>query len=368
MGYLLANLFIIFSGFYITKLPISPIYIVFGLILFLSIIFFKDNLKLNSISIFSLVFMCYLLISQVFVQGESHTSVNVIVSLLYFPITYILIGNLDKDKIIKISNKFINASIILLIVECVWRLTHPVYLTSNHMTEDIRFYMYKFGSIMYQDSNFVGIFILVLFFFVLYLKSNFQYKGNFKLLLLLMLCIFTFSRASILSLILFYGVYKFFNLKNKSFILAYIGIIFTTVVIGVVLYSTYSFFNAGSSFNSKIFIIEQTKQFLLDANLKSKIFGVGFGNSINYLGIASHNIFVTYIVESGMIGLTLFIILNILICIKTRGAACIIMFPFLFNGLSLAGHAVTYLYAIYAVIYALNRNMNNSNINKITAV
>jgi hypothetical protein len=126
------------------------------------------------------------------------------------------------------------------------------------------------------------------------------------------------------------------------------------------------------SFLTKFLIIEKTFDFYRNADLRHILFGVGFGNTVNYFNMGAHNFIVTYLVESGICGLLLLCILWIGILRKTRFEAAIVMVPFLINSMSLAGHAISYLYAIFGIIYILaNRKpdiqmqLNSLGINKI---
>jgi len=208
---------------------------------------------------------------------------------------------------------------------------------------------------MYQDSNFVGLFILSLFFFLLYIKQFTFKKYYLSFAMLTILLLTTISRASILTLFLF--VILYFNrkiiYKYRIFIFIFLIILAFTLFPILLEYRTID-----DSFSTKFGIFDKTIEYISNASVINLLFGVGFGNAVEVLNVGAHNFFVTYIVESGFIGLVLIVILWTYILLKTKFKAGIVMLPFLFNGMSLASGAIPYLYAIFAVILILEKRRN----------
>ena len=64
----------------------------------------------------------------------------------------------------------------------------------------------------------------------------------------------------------------------------------------------------------------------------------------NYFGMGAHNFIVAHFVESGLIGFLTFY--------TSKNKAL----PFLLAGMSLAGHAIPYLYAVFVLIILLEKN------------
>lgn len=346
-----AYILIVFSGLCLNCTGINPIYITaclgFVLLLVLLIqnkIYFKIN---NSISM-AIVFL--LIITGIQAKGESDNSLfNVIFSVVYFIVTYTVIVSIKKEVLIKYCKYFIDFSIMLLFVEAIVRILNP---SSNTLLSDNNsFYQYKYNSIMYQDSNFVGMFIIMLFFFALYLENRHNLNLKKRKMLLLLLCILTLSRAAILVIIALGFLFDKKIKKNKKILLVFI------VGFGI-LYVLTSYMMSDASFMTKFYIIEKTFDFLVNkASWDRVLFGVGFGQSIYYLGIAAHNFFIIYIMETGIVGTLSLLIFWLFIFRESKKYVYYVMVPFLIAGLSLAPLFTPYLYCIFAIIIVLERTV-----------
>lgn len=346
--------FVVFSGFYINLFYIKPVYIA----VFLGIIgyiFFEmktfKNITWDKLSIFTIIWIVYMSISFIFISGYIGTTLNSIMSVFTYFIGVQYLKNRDENRILKISRDFINISIVLLIVEAAIRISHPrVY--------DLSFYRYKFNSIMYEDSNYVGIFIICLIFYSIYLSKYKSEKYIWQKIVLFLLCIATFSRAAIISTLgmiialkifdILYNIAKKLTKKQKITISIIMGLITIIICFLVV-----DFLLRDGSFRSKFYIAELAIKHLKHSNLNQILFGVGFGKTYDYIGIGAHNIVIAYTLESGIIGLIFFIMFTVMIAIKTNGKSLIITIPFLMAGMSLAGFTLPFLYIIYAMIYIL---------------
>jgi hypothetical protein len=360
LNYLTLFFIIPFSGFYITKLLLSPIYIfvIIGSFLSLLIILVQHTIKISKELFMALGLLFYFSISQqIFSSPNISAYVNFNFALVVFIISYIILNKTNTVTIINISEKLVLFSIPLLIYEAYYRITHPVFFVdfAAKGEANLDFYYFKVNSIMYQDSNFVGLFILSLIFFLLYLKEFTQKKYYLFLMILSILIFTTISRASIISLILFSMLYlirhKIYKHRLTVFILSIIIII---ILFPILL----KYRSIDDSFSTKFGIIDKTILYVQNTDFINLFFGVGFGNAVDVLDIGAHNFFVTYLVESGLIGLILVIIFWSQILYKTKFKAGIVMFPFLLNGMSVSSGAIPYLYAMFAVILVLESRRN----------
>lgn len=375
MLYIITNLFIMLSGFYLRIVKISPIYFIYLITLIYSlklllegknIYFFREPIILYAFGL-----ELYLGCSQFFLGGPLNTKINVLISISYFIIAYFLFIKLTRKQILRISLNFIKFSTFFLLIECIWRLSNPNYYfdVNDPANYGLRFYIYKLNSIIFQDSNFVGIYVLITFFFGIYLVKYFKLKLKKYLIVLFVLCLFTFSRASIITLIgfaLFIGIYRY--LGNGNLVLFIKNnikkIVVFSIVFLIILAISANFFFAGTSFSSKIEILRLTGSFMFENNIILNLFGVGFGNAYSYLGWGAHNFITTYYVESGLIGFLGVVIFLFLISKKSDYKNLIIIVPFLINGFSLTSHAVTYLYAVLAATCALEKDKEIFNFNE----
>lgn len=344
-----------FSGFYLTKFGISPVYISFsiGFCFLLILIFLRPKIKLSIEIILCFILLLYFTISQIILfKPDISAFIGVIFSLVYFIVSYLILSKVDNKLIINMSEKMIFFSIPLLIYEAYYRITNPVLILgiAEKGKEDLFFYFYKVNSIMYQDSNFVGLYIISLFFFLLYLKQCTNKKYYLSIIILIILTLTTISRASILTLFLFSIFYIF---KQEIFRFRLI-ILFILIILAPFIYS---FLNnhktIDSSFSTKFMIINNTITYLKNCTFRNFFLGVGLGNAFQVLDIGAHNFIVTYLVETGLIGLLLISIFWLYILLKTNYKVGIVMFPFLFDSMSLTSHSIPYLYVIFAIILTI---------------
>lgn len=355
LNYIALFLIIPFSGYYITKLPLSPIYffILIGSYLSALIIFSSQSIRFDKIMILVSLFLIYLLTSQL-IFGVPNVSafLNFIFSLIVFLVVSIILNKTSSKTIINLSEKLIYFSLPLLMYEAYYRISNPVFFVdfAEKGREDLAFYYFKINSIMYQDSNFVAIFILSLFFFLLYIKQLTDKRYYKSFIFMFILIVATLSRASIISLIFFLILYRF-----RSFFYMYKKIVFFLSIGLIAILTPILLANRtlDDSFSTKFGIFERTFEYWTTTTIVNQFFGVGFGNAYEVLEIGAHNFFVTYLVESGLLGLAFVLIIWMSVLIKTRYKAGIVMFPFLLNGMSMASGAIPYLYVIFAVILTL---------------
>lgn len=79
--------------------------------------------------------------------------------------------------LVKYSKYFVWFTIILLTIETYWRLSHPIFLLEGAVKdyrdmEGMLFYAYKYSSIMFMDSNFVGTYALITYYYYYYLLKK----------------------------------------------------------------------------------------------------------------------------------------------------------------------------------------------------
>ena len=349
--YLSALLIIVFSGFYLYGMKIDPIYIAFLLGVFLlypkAMSNKKLKLKLELLPIY--VFIGYIIITQYLILSNyTKPVINVLLALAYYIVTFRTIEHLNYKKISRISRIFINASIIILMVEAIYRWLHPVDLVEN-ISRGAYIYRYKISSIMYQDSNFVGIYIVVLFFYCIYLRKYFEEKYRIHLIILFVLCLLTLSKASIVTLILFWIIFGMDISKINKIVLLILlggtaGIWFLKMII------------QDDSLMARYALFYYTGKYFKSASIFNQIIGVGFGNAKYYMNIGAHSIFIVFLVEAGIIGLVALLFLWVHIIKKSKGQALIVLLPFSLNALALSGHSITFLYCVLAIICILSKD------------
>lgn len=351
---------ICFSGFYLTKvMSISPIYYAMFLSLFFISIGFvlgeKFTFRVEKITIPVILYILYLLITQFFLTENFSVLINVVMGLFYFLLTIFCLKGLSKDQQLKIIYYFLILSIGLLIVECVWRLSHPMFIDPNNpkfnvfKKPELLIYAYKFRSIMYVDSNFVGVFVLCLYFLCSYLNKKRKYIKYLKIILFI-LAVLSLSRAVIVTIIF----YELLFLLIKKYGVLRVIIFFSVFILGFLISVLY-YFKDDASFMTKFNIISITFDYLEKADLKNILLGVGMANAKDYLNIGSHNLFVTIFLDSGLLGFIFYLLMLIQIVIKTNYKALYVVLPFILAGMSFSPHAVPYFYCILGFIYTFEK-------------
>lgn len=357
INYLIAYLFIITSGYYITRLPLSPIYffMLASLFLFSNVILSKGELLINQKLFIPVMYIFYLIVFQIINQGQLSASINQIMSVSYFFVSFLMLKSIPDKKIIRIAKRTVQFSLLLLTVEAVYRLMNPIWKPNSfidyHNYPTMFFYPYKINSIMYQDSNYVAVFILVLFFLTLYLKRYYSEPLRFERILLFLLALATISRSVTIVIVLFWSFEYARRIKGKMMKVLIAAMVFLAVLIFLYFFSLKDQ-STLIKFNSFI----RTFDVLHDMSFFNIIFGNGIGNSAVLLGgISAHNIIEALLVETGIMGIILFTLIHIHISKLSRGKANYIIFPFLLAGMSLFVNAAPYYYAILGIIVTLEQ-------------
>lgn len=357
-SYISFFLVVVFSTYYITSLYVSPVYIfsIIGFILYIVIFLYEPVFKFDTINKVSILIVLYFSVIQpVFLGADLKTLLNVIFSVAVLIVVRGILPIISTRKIYCASYFILFFSLPLLIFESIYRILNPpserLKFYMDYGMEDIIFYAYKFNSIMFQDSNFVAMLILSLLFFSLYLAIKVKSKKPYFLsAILFLLLLATISRAAIFSAIFFMLLFPargFFYTYRRWFFYALLFIMPMLLIV------SYKLSSLDDSFASKFYIFSQSISYIKNSNLNQLLFGVGFGNAISVLDIGAHNIIVTFLVESGLIGLFLMVVLWVLIILRSSYSVCIVMLPFLLAGMSFASLAIPYLYAMYSIILEL---------------
>lgn len=347
------SILVVFSSLFLTQiLPFSPFY--FGMFfsaIFLFIIFsFLPRFCVIKISCDDRIIfipISFLLFHIVLNTAINSVSIKypllMILSYLFFIFSFcsnsIPIQQLKKSLVV-----LKKTTLILLIIECAYRITHPRFLAWAEGTSDF-FYMYKFSSIMFSDTNETGFFILSFLSFLVYLKDKqiipvkrIEIFVGFTFLVL------SFSRAAIFGFLVF-ALYQFV-FKTMAFMLKLFCVYLTgfgvAIIVGI-------FMNDGS-FMTKIDIFQKTLLYLKNCDIFHFLFGIGMNHSIDALGIYGHNYLSLYSIEFGIVGLVLFLSFIILVLLKRRHTIFLWM-PFLITGLSFVSYFLPFFYFHLGLVY-----------------
>lgn len=354
-------IFIVFSGFYLASLTkYSPVYFAFVVSLFIYIIS-PFKYKVNKSEFVVILFLIHNIVLFFFRFDEINTLINVVISLFVY--VFILSKNdVLRRRVVIISKIFIYFTIVLLLIESIWRITHPIWVNAKgivvaEQTEG-NFYPFKLSSIMFQDSNFVGVYSSTMFFFVDYFTFDYKYLKITIKIILFVITLLTLSRAAVIAVLIVIFIKKIIlskKIKKEDVLLFLIPFFIITI------YIVYSLISTDESFLSKFYIINHAVEYVKKSSFDTLLLGVGFGNAVKYLNIGSHNFIVTYLVESGIIGLFLILYFHFLFLKEYNFWAWDVVLVFFITGMSLVGHAVPFYYSQLALLVLMYKNKITTN-------
>lgn len=341
-----------FLSLYTVKIGTSPIY--FFLILatvmcFIKFFFTKKMYLSIDVIVLFLISIYAFLISSFEINGPN---VSLFFGASVFYIVKSLKGKLHYAYFLKLVDLLFLISLILILLDTIFRFQSPIELESaieHYRSQNTLFYIYKFNSIMFSDSNLTGIITLSLSCLSLFLRKHLKskryliYTFLFSILLLL-----SFSRSAIFAFLIIccYIYYKNINSPYLRFaILSFIIISCISIFI--------PYFLHDESFLSKIYIYELFLNHFHQANISSIFFGLSLGGFGKTYGIEAHSIYATYICELGIIGAVAFFIFLKSVISKSGDVLVYSIFPILIPGLSYypyAGIPMTF-FSIAAILF-----------------
>ena len=357
------------------------------LIVLISIIYFVYHfLTMRAINTWSLLLIVVgFLFSAIYVIAwmPFADSSLILTTFVTFVPLFLLVGivrdavpKLEKKCQAKIFDLTINYSIIALLVECYFRISKPFYSLSpgvnvSILEEQLKsinfetfftdgFYVYKSSSIMFFDSNYVGIFALLILVFLFFAKSNIETERkryNLKILVVIALVLLSFSRASIATLILLIAVEAFFFFKLKSTRLFYIYISSMTILVMTVLSFLSDYILNDPSFHTKLDIFRSLEK-AADMTVSRLIFGFGFNGGAfvySYLpGAYAHAAIPLILGVAGLSGLVLIYGVMAFYTLKLGRSGLGLMIIIMINGFSILDPWQLMIYWGFAYMYSMN--------------
>lgn len=203
------------------------------------------------------------------------------------------------------------------------------------------FYAFKFSSIMFFDSNFVGLFLLPLLVLNLFCLNFYKEKKvlKFLLVIILILIFLSFSRSAIITSIAILYFYFMYNLIKKNVIL-FLFIIFFSLSFGF--FGLISFFDLllqDDSFETKLSIIRSINK-VVDQDLVHVLFGYGVdkgGTIYSYREDSyAHALIPLLLGQFGIVGVSIYFSALIYYSFKVGFFGWLLFFAIIFSGVSLA--------------------------------
>ncbi|MBV7260591.1 hypothetical protein KCG43_00985 [Photobacterium sp. WH24] len=354
MNQLVLKMLLLFSGFYLAGVTsLSPIYFIFSLVLFFTLItvFTRNYILSEKYILFCLIpsvsfFYQYLLTTPSLATG-------VIINFVY---ALLLMLHLKKAVLTdKILLSFIVINLLYCLLDGFWRVLHPdTSVDANKLAElGLSFHIYKTNSLMYIDSNTVGLQVVAFLAFYYWLVISNHAKFSFYIFLLASVAVFlTFSRAAYAGYIFLQIIMVYYKTKWMRYLLLISVPISMLFLIGQAekwLLSDYSFL-------SKFKIISLTFDYLSNVDFFTALIGVGAGNGEYAIGMGTHNIFVTWVVELGFIGAFVYTSFFLYFCLFVRNKVYMILLPIFLVGSSASSLAIPYVFCMMVLAKHLKEN------------
>ncbi|GHV72551.1 polymerase [Bacteroidia bacterium] len=299
-------------------------------------------------------FTAYMLVTQYFIDAPLRRYIGTLVSPVYGALILLLVQDMDKDYLKKLTEKFIRYTVYLFIIEALIRYGVSIYKIMEGTNYYQGFYRFKFYSPIYVETNGLSIHLISMFFFVLWWAQHTGQNMRFYLISLFVLVVLCLSRTSIISVpvgLVYFFLAKRYSWKNLLIAFGLIGCLAGFCA----LFFLESLVN-DPSFQSKYQILYAAIDYFQHIDLLTFLFGIGFTLSNNVLDIYAHNYFLVYLIESGLFGLLIFVWILWLFIRKTNGLALIVILPLAVQILSSAITYVPFLYTILPLILIFSNN------------
>lgn len=220
-------------------------------------------------------------------------------------------------------------------IEAVWRYA-TVWLSGEPSVYQ-GVYRYKFGGLMYSDSNTTGIHLLIWLFFTLWWARSLHRRG---------LLVGRWDRARYIGLVVWWLVLLGLTLSRACWIAAFIGLLYflmpakslkyvwvslgVCLLVGMVGFVTFVYprVQYDASFISKFQIWYAFLDYWRQASWPEMLFGVGLTRSTMEMGMYAHNYVLVFLVETGLIGCLLMVGLFGRILFDSRGEGLCLLLPF----------------------------------------
>lgn len=350
-----------FSGVYVSSWLIKPSYVAVIISFFILTILTLRGVRYSfSSSIFILIAICvfYTIFNQFALEGELPTIIFYSCLILIPLLVSTFKSSTSKSNILLVSYIIL---IIYYSFETFIRITNPDYSHLPKTGDDgitSTFYIYKINSIAFEDSNFISV-ILVVYYISLRstaLYSDIKVKYSLGLNIgLLTLILLTFSRSAYIGVLIFECMVLFFFKPDVNMKLR--GLLVSIILVGGGICAHFIIEKIASdpSFISKFYIVDLTVKYLSHESTLDILFGIGFGNAINVLGMGAHNIFIAIFIENGLIGTLLYLYILIMLSIRYK-LTMLLIIPISIMGLSFSQIAMPYFYVVIAWLIFVNED------------
>lgn len=268
-----------------------------------------------------------------------------------------LLREIDGDKIIKVIKVLLLSATAAVVVETFLRVRFPTLGLSGEAFEYVNtvvslkpgvydfifgkyFYAYKYSSVMFFDSNYVGLYSLVVFVLALFVASK---SGYSKFLLFLIsinffLVLLSFSRSAIFTMcvVMALVIARELYVRNRKAFLVF-TILFIPVFVCLAFWG-FSYVLSDGSFMTKVEIFSSLGS-VFSSDLSHVLFGFGVEEG-SYVysykeGAYAHALIPLAIGQIGLIGLALYVSVTLYLSARAGFYGWMVFLIFFISGFSL---------------------------------
>lgn len=274
-------------------------------------------------------------------------------------------GGSDHALFIRHRRKFdwaFRIALAVYTIEAAWR--YGVAWLSTELPVYQGIYRYKFGGLMYSESNATGIHILIWLFFTLWWgralwrrgllfgrRDRVRYIG--MAVWWLVLLGLTLSRACWIAAVV--GLLYFcMPAKSLKYVWVSLGICLLVCAVGFVAF-IYPRVQYDASFISKFQIWYAFLDYWRQASWPQMLFGIGLTRSEMAMGVYAHSYILVFLVETGLVGCLLMLGLFGRMLFDSRGEGLYLLLPFALATLSTTVLFVPELFLFLSFMMALKK-------------
>lgn len=299
--------------------------------------------------------LLFVLVEKIFLSADPAAHLQVF-NLLLLPLSFLsLRGMSDPTLAVRYVKASYHFAFLAFTVELIYRLLNPSFggrVVDPGEVEGGTFYLYKISSLMYTNSNGVGMHALFMLAFLYALYGPWTRKnlavlkqhgltGHFFLYAFLGLFIFTVGSLSRAAVLVFLAMsllyYMFSNFRRLQFSLILL-LLFLTPVAFFTVSLVVDFFAGDASFSTKFQILNNLIKYLREASVLQIMFGNNFDYPLDiypkFVGFFGHTHYFDIIFRLGFFYGGLYLLLFVFLAVKLRWRGALFLLSFVTLGLS----------------------------------
>jgi O-antigen ligase len=305
-------------GWYATQLGFSPIYLVYTLVipfLIFAVVRRHARLRLDFVVTVLLCLFCLGHFVANVVQHDEQPLNGSVANLMLGAGAYAILrcysGRLTRHQYATLAGVMVWSTALVLAAATIYRLISPEELDPEQLRVyseiDAEFYQYKLGDPLFLDTNTTALVALSMVGFLhqLWVRGTTIYEQRKALFVLLAVICLSYSRASWLATAVSLAIYLWFHQRNVT--LKYLGVLVATAALLLLAQKAVSVLDHDSSFQFKLSELDRITTYFINSDIMTILLGIGPGKAVETVGVFTHNLFLTYLLELGLVGLLLFI-------------------------------------------------------------